>query len=158
MELTFYSDPASCRPAIVRSLITDIWILDGTWRLALRHAAPSSAGGPETAPHCGRLPLPPPAWDIGGELSLVATGGNTSTRTIGVGGSLLHEAPSLASSVALRYLTTESESVTRARSLTVDVRQGVRVGERVELFGAGGYASDRFAGIISGEHSAVARH
>ena len=40
-DLTFFADPISCRPAVRRSVITDVWVSDGTvWRLEMRHAAP----------------------------------------------------------------------------------------------------------------------
>src|SRR5262249_55856292 len=38
-ELTFYEDPMTCRPAILRSVITDVWVrhLLDEWQLQLRH-------------------------------------------------------------------------------------------------------------------------
>lgn len=145
-ELTFYVDPGTCRPAVLRSLITDIWTrhADG-WRLQIRHAGPPPDAG--IAAQYGAVPEPPPAWEIGGDLSLIATGGNTSTRTIGVGSTVLHRADAASTRASFAFLNSEADTVTRARSLTVQARHGFRVAERVELFGDASYARDRFAGI-----------
>ena len=38
--LTTQSDPSTCEPAVIRSLLTDVWVREsGAWRLAVRHAA-----------------------------------------------------------------------------------------------------------------------
>jgi putative salt-induced outer membrane protein YdiY len=147
-ELTFYVDPASCRPAVLRSLITDVWIRhpDG-WRLQIRHSGPPPSATAGVASQYGIVPLPPPAWDVSGELSLVATGGNTSTRTMGLGGNMIHRTEATNTRASIAFLTSEVESVTKARSLAMQLRQGLRVTPRTELFGRGLYARDRFAGI-----------
>jgi putative salt-induced outer membrane protein YdiY len=147
-ELTFYVDPGTCRPAVLRSLITDVWTRhpDG-WRLQIRHSGPPPSAPAGVASQYGTVPLPPPAWDVSGELSLVATGGNTSTRTMGLGGSMIHRTEATNTRASITFLTSEVESVTRARSLAMQLRQGVRVSARTELFGRGLYARDRFAGI-----------
>jgi putative salt-induced outer membrane protein YdiY len=48
---------------------------------------------------------------------------------------------------AVAFLTNEVDSVTRARSFTAEGRVGIQVDERLELFGEGDVARDRFAGI-----------
>lgn len=145
--LTFYVDPGSCQPALLRSLITDVWIRDGDqWRLLVRHAAPPSTATGVAAQY-GAVPLAPATWEASGELSLVATGGNTDTRTLGLGGEVTHRAGRSESRGAVAFLTSEADEITRARSLHVEARHGYRVRERLELFGRGAYARDRFAGI-----------
>jgi putative salt-induced outer membrane protein YdiY len=146
-ELTFHMDPATCRPGTLRSLITDVWVrqADG-WQLQIRHSAPPprDAG---IASQYGIVPEPPPAWEVNSELSLVATGGNTSTRTIGLGTNVTHLTDVTRTRAQVAFLTSEVDAVTRARSFTMQARHGIRVGRRVELFGDGSYGRDRFAGI-----------
>ena len=83
LVLTTQRDPLTCEPAIIRSLLTDVWTREaGTWKLAIRHSGPAAAA--VTAQFAKTAP-PPPRWERTGELSLVATGGNTDTQTIGAG-------------------------------------------------------------------------
>lgn len=147
-ELTFYVDPNTCRPAMMRSLVTDIWRRgpDG-WRLQVRHSGPAPPPGAGVAAQFGAVPLPPPRWDLDGELSLVATGGNTSTRTIGVGGTVTHRGEQNTTRGSVAFVTSEAESVTQARSITAQARHGIRLSDRFEMFGQGLYTRDRFAGI-----------
>lgn len=130
-ELTFYIDPSTCRQAVMRSLITDVWTEypDG-WRLQIRHSGPAPAAGAGVAGQYGIAPLPPPAWDVSGELSLVATAGNTSTRTAGLGGSLIHRTDGTSTRATLAIITSEADNVTQARSITMQVRQGFRKANR----------------------------
>lgn len=147
-ELTFYVDPTLCRPAVLRSLITDIWSrgADG-WRLHIRHSGPPPQADAGIAAQYGIVPQPPPTWDLSGELSLVATGGNTSIRTLGLGGSAIHRTDARSTRASIAFVTSQAGSVTNARSLAMQARHGVRVRERIELLGRGSYARDRFAGI-----------
>lgn len=147
-ELTFYPDPSTCRPAVLRSLITDVWTwhADG-WRLQVRHAGAPPDPGAGVASQFGMVPAPAPIWDVNGELSLVSTGGNTSTRTICAGGVAVHRSNRTTTRASVTFLTSEVDAVTHARSSAIDARHGIRFGERLELFGRGSYARDRFAGI-----------
>jgi putative salt-induced outer membrane protein YdiY len=147
-ELTFYVDPATCRAGVLRSLITDVWVLepDG-WKLKVRHAgAPPASAGDIAAQH-GIVPAPPPIWEATSELSAVATGGNTSTQTLGIGARVVHRVAAQHTELNTRFLTSQAEDVTNARSLTVEGRHGFTVTKRVQLFGAAAYARDRFAGL-----------
>jgi putative salt-induced outer membrane protein YdiY len=101
----------------------------------------------------GLVPLPPPTWSADGELSLVATGGSTSTRTIGLGGTVVHRGDRTTTRGAVAFVTSESDAVTQARAMTAQGRHGIRLSERLEVFGQGLYTRDLFAGI---EHRAVA--
>jgi putative salt-induced outer membrane protein YdiY len=147
-ELTFYVEPTDCRSAVLRSLITDVWTRhpDG-WRLDIRHSGPSPSTDAGVGAQYGVVPQPPPSWVATGELSLVATGGNTSTRTIGLGGNVIHRSDGSSTRASIAFLSSESDDVTNARSLTAQARHGARMTERIELFGRGWYARDRFAGI-----------
>ena len=147
-ELTFYTDPVTCRPAVLRSLITDVWAHDGTeWRLQLRHSAPPPAANAATMTQYARLPEVPPTLEINSELSLVATGGNTSTRTLGAGGNLTHRTEARRTRVAVAFLSSVADEVTLARSLAAQARHGISFGPRVSIFGEALYARDIFAGI-----------
>jgi putative salt-induced outer membrane protein YdiY len=147
-ELTFYVDPASCRPAVMRSLITDVWTRHpGGWRLQIRHSSPAPSAAAGVAAQYGIAPQPPPAWDVTGELSLVATGGNASTRTAGLGSAMIHRTGAATTRASFAFVTSEADNVTQAESLTLEARHGVRVARQTELFARGSYARNRFAGI-----------
>jgi len=145
--LTLYVDPATCAPATSRSLITDIWIeRDGRWRLLVRHSGPAPAG-PGIADQYALVPEVPPAWTLDGEFSLVATAGNSPTRTLGLGSTFARRTDTSATRVHLAFVTNETDDVTRARSLAAEARHGRRFSPRIELFAKTAYARDRFAGI-----------
>ncbi|MEO8077742.1 MAG: DUF481 domain-containing protein, partial [Acidobacteriota bacterium] len=125
----------------------DVWIRrDDGWKLSVRHSGAQPQRN-EVAAQYGKVPQPPPLWDVRTEFSLAATGGNTSTRTVGAGGSIAHRAGRATTDGSIAFLTSDSDGVTRARSLAIQARHGIRVRERLEGFGRGGYARDRFAGI-----------
>lgn len=148
LELRRDLDPSTCMPAVFRSQITDVWIRgEGVWRVLVREA-----GAPQAVPGAVvRQPVaggkPGAAWQLGGELSLVATGGNSSTRTFGMGGDFERRSASATTRGHAVFLTSEAEGTTNARSLKLSARHGFRRGERAELFGQGAYERDRFAGI-----------
>jgi putative salt-induced outer membrane protein len=145
--LTFYVDPATCRPAVLRSLITDVWRWrDGRWQLAVRHSGPPPAG-PGIAAQYGIVPELPPVWDAKGELSFLSTAGNASTRTIGLASDVAHQTGRWRTRARVALLTSEADDVIRARTLTASARQSARVSARAEVFGRLDYARDRFAGI-----------
>lgn len=144
--LTFYVNPDSCMPGVMRSLITDVWVRDADgWRLRVRHSSPPPAGG--VAAQFGLVPEVPPRWVLQGELSLVATGGNTSTQTLGVASDFTQATADTSSRVQFTYVSSEADSVTQARATTLQARQGWKLRDGFEVFGRAAYARDRFAGI-----------
>ena len=146
-ELTGYVDPETCRHSVWRSLVTDVWTRDAAgWRLRVRHAGPPPSSDAIAAQY-GTKPAPPPAFEIDGEMSLVATGGNVSTRTLGVGGGATHRAGIRSTALTVAFVTSRAEHVTQAQSVTTELRHGIRLRERLELFGRAAYGRDRFAGI-----------
>jgi putative salt-induced outer membrane protein YdiY len=148
LVVTFFVDPLSCQPALVRSLITDVWIRDGDeWRLRVRHSGPVPADSIQG--QFGAVEEPPPIWSLSSELSFVATAGNASTRTIGLGAALEHRSDQSNTELAISYLSNDAESETLARALTGYVRHGIRVRESLDVFGRVSYARDRFAGIVN---------
>jgi putative salt-induced outer membrane protein len=144
LVLTTNQDPNSCEPATVRSLLTDFWRLEnGEWRLALRHSGP--AGG-VTAQFARQAP-PPPFVEGSAELSLVNTGGNSETRTLGLGGTLTWRPEAWVTDARLAFVRTASASVETARSLVAGVRQARRITARLDAFGRVEYLRNAFAGI-----------
>ena len=144
--LTFYVDPLTCQPAVLRSLVTDVWTrTDGRWVLRVRHAGPVPPAG--VAGQFGAVPQAPPIWTLTGELSLLASSGNSPTRTLGLSSDATHRAARAVTDVHVGYLTSSADQVTRARSTTLQARHGVTLTKQVGVFGRGAYARDRFAGI-----------
>ncbi len=145
--LTFYVEPVTCRPAVLRSLITDVWIRRGAaWQLTVRHSGPASGAG-DLAAQFGAVPQPPPLWDVSSDLSLTATGGNTSTRSLGLGAVVTHQTAGATTRASTAFLTSDADGVIRARSLVMDARHAIKISDRFDVFGRGSFARDRFAGI-----------
>lgn len=144
--LNFYRDPLTCRPAPMRSLITDVWIRrDGQWQLLLRHAGPVGEAGPRA--QYSPVPLSPPPFEGRGELSFVSTGGNASAQTLGVSGEMTRRAGRATTNARGSFIRSESNDIESARVLSVLARHGVRLSDRVEAYGRGGYLRDIFSGI-----------
>lgn len=144
--LNFYRDPLTCRPAVLRSLITDVWRRrDGQWQLLLRHAGPVGEAGPRA--QYSSAPLAPPPFEARGELSFVSTGGNASTQTLGLSGDATRREGRATTAGRAALLRTATDGTENARTLTALVRHGVRLSERVEAFGRAAYLRDPFAGI-----------
>jgi putative salt-induced outer membrane protein YdiY len=144
--LTFYSDPSTCTPGTLRSLVTDVWRLEaGAWRLAVRHSGPLGPSG--VTAQFEIVQGPPPPFEARGELSFVSTGGNASTGTLGFSADAIHRAGRGTTTGRGRFITAEADGVESARSSEVQVRHGRRVSPRIELFGRGAYLRDLFAGI-----------
>jgi putative salt-induced outer membrane protein YdiY len=143
--LTFYSDPATCAPGTLRSLVTDVWTRTDTgWRLAVRHTGPLGASG--VTAQFESVAGPPPL-EARAELSFVSTGGNASTQTFGVSGDATHRAGLGTTTARGRFVTSAADGLENARSTTLQVRHGRRLAGRIELFGRGAYLRDLFAGI-----------
>jgi putative salt-induced outer membrane protein YdiY len=146
-ELMFDQDPVTCQRATLRSLVTDVWRRrDGVWQLALRHSG-SPGLGQGVAAQFGLVPQLPPVFELRGELSMVATGGNASTRTLGLSADATHRGRRATTTGGIAFVRSESEGVQNARSLLAQGRQGWRLTPRVEGFGRGEYLRDLFAGI-----------
>lgn len=145
LVMTTYQDPVTCEPAIIRSLLTDVWVRspDG-WRLALRHSGP--AGG-SVGRQFAKLEPPPPLWEREGELSLVATGGNTDTRTLGAGAAITWRPGAWVTRTRAAYVRSTNAGVLTAESINADLRQSRSLSPRVDIRAGAIYLSDRFAGI-----------
>jgi putative salt-induced outer membrane protein len=92
-------------------------------------------------------PGPPPLWERKAELSVVATGGNTDTQTIGAGGSLVWRPAPWTTEAKVAYVRSEANDILTARSLAADFRQARAISPRLDGFGRVGYLANEFAGI-----------
>jgi putative salt-induced outer membrane protein YdiY len=149
---TFDQDPVTCKPAVLRSLITDVWArAGGEWRLLLRHT--SAATRPDSPDSLGQqfaaVPEPPPVWQLDSELSFVATGGNTDTQTLGTAGDLRHRQGRWNSTARGSFVRSTAGGIESARALLLEVRPGRELTPRLTLFGRTGFRRDLFAGIES---------
>jgi putative salt-induced outer membrane protein YdiY len=90
---------------------------------------------------------PPPRWERKAELSLVATGGNTDTQTLGLGASVVFRPGKWTTEGKTAFVRSETDDNLTAKSLIADLRESRALTTRVELFGRYGYLADEFAGI-----------
>jgi len=138
-------NPATCEPAIVRSVITDLWRpSDGAWRLVLRQSGP---GGAKVEQQADIAEPPPPRWEGTGELSFVSTSGNTSTQTLGAGGNVTNRSGPWLSKARVSFVRASTDGEETARSLGIDGRVSRDLTPRVGVFGHAAYLRDTFAGI-----------
>lgn len=143
--LTTYRHPTTCEPAIVRSVITDLWRpVGGAWRLALRQSGP---GGTHVTGQAAITEPPPPRWEATGELSFVSTSGNTSTGTLGAGGDVTNRAGVWLTKGHVAFVRAETGGKATARSLGLGARVSRDLTPRAGLFAHAAYLRDTFAGI-----------
>jgi len=146
LVLTTSRDPVTCERATVRSLITDIWERrNGEWQLVLRHSGP--AGGLEA--QFVRAAAPPPVWEGSAELSLVDTGGNADTQTLGTAGLLIWRPGRWTTEARTSFVRSEASEIETARSFVAGVRQSRTISPRLDAFGRFEYLVNEFAGIQS---------
>jgi putative salt-induced outer membrane protein len=146
---TFHQDPFTCEPALVRSLITDIWVRgDGVWRLSVRQAGPVGSGDPVAQQFVREAP-PPPALEGKAELSFVSTGGNTDAQTLGTAGDLIWRAGAWKTEARAMFVRAETDDRETARALLAELRESRAISSRLDVFGRGGYQRDVYAGIDS---------
>jgi putative salt-induced outer membrane protein len=103
------------------------------------------AAAAQTAPPANNAP--PPRWERKAELSLVSTGGNTDTQTLGTGASIIFRPGPWTTEARTAFVRSEAADVETAKSLVADAREARAVTPRMEIFGRYGYLSDKFAGI-----------
>jgi putative salt-induced outer membrane protein YdiY/ketosteroid isomerase-like protein len=145
LTLVTNRDPASCEPAVIRSLLTDVWRRqDEGWTLVLRHSGPA---GSSLDVQFARTAAPPPVIEGSAELSLVSTGGNSDTETLGLGGSVIWRAGRWTTDGQVSFIRGEAFDVETARSLVTSVRQGRAITPRLDAFGRLDYLVNEFAGI-----------
>src|SRR5262245_55991216 len=115
-----------------------VWIAAG---LALGRTA--AAQTPQAPPP----PPPPPAHEGSAEFALVATSGNTSTRTLGLRGDTTFRPGKWVYLFKAAYVQNEVENVLAARSFATSFRASREVSKTMSLVGQVAYLHDRFSGI-----------
>ena len=86
-------------------------------------------------------------WSGTAEVSLVATSGNSDTRTVGLGSEATYDPGTWRWLGRVSYVETEADDQLRARSHSALVETSRALSERLDLYGRGGYLRDLFAGI-----------
>jgi putative salt-induced outer membrane protein YdiY len=144
--LNFYRDPLTCRAVDLRSLITDVWERrNGRWQLVVRHAGPVGEAGPRAQYEI--VPLLTPLFEGRAELSFISTGGNASTETLGLSGEAIKRTLRTTTTARTSFVRTANDDIENARSLNTLLRHSLKLSERIEAFGRGGYFRDLFSGI-----------
>ena len=90
---------------------------------------------------------PPPAFTGTAEFSLVATTGNSSTQSIGLGGELTYRPEPLVIDAKLAFVRNEANDVVSAKSFSGLVRVSRDLRPRLSAFGQYDYLRNLFAGI-----------
>ena len=84
---------------------------------------PCSCRRPDAACRRRPRPPPPPRWERKAELSLVSTGGNTDTQTLGLGASVIFRPGKWTTEARTAFVQSETDDIQTAKSLTADVRE-----------------------------------
>ena len=113
---------------------------------ALIVCATAHAQDPQTAKPD---PPPPPRFEGASELSLVSTGGNSETQSLGLGSSLIWRPDPWTTHANLSFVRSEASGVETARALTAWLRQGRLLTPKLDVFGRVEYLANEFAGIDS---------
>jgi putative salt-induced outer membrane protein YdiY len=92
---------------------------------------------------------PPPDHETSAELSFVGTGGNSSTETIGVGGSRFDHVDGWLITSKAAYVRNNSDGVLKAESVALAFQGAKILTPKLSVFGKYGFLHDRFAGIES---------
>jgi putative salt-induced outer membrane protein len=114
-------------------------------------AAAASAAAEEPKP-------PPPLWSGKGEISYVATSGNSDTKTLGAAAEAEYQPGVWSGKMRLEYVRSEAEGVVNARSFAGLLRGARKLSPRLEAYALAGYVENTFAGIdhrIAGEGGAA---
>jgi len=109
-------------------------------------AAPSRAAWAQ-AP--AAAPPPPPGVEASLEAAIVATSGNTSTRTAGLSGDLTMRPGKWVYLAKASYVQNEVSGVVSARTTQASLRGARGISKHASLFAQVGYLRDRFSGIDS---------
>jgi putative salt-induced outer membrane protein len=92
-------------------------------------------------------PPPPPKVEGTAEASVVATTGNSSTDTIGLGAGLIYRPSAWVLDSKVAFVRTEADSVVSARSLAAASRLSRELSPRTSLFVQYDFLNNRLAGI-----------
>ena len=86
-------------------------------------------------------------WSGTAKVSLIATGGNSDTRTFGLGTEVTYDPGAWRWLGRISYVETEADDQLKACSQSAPVEISRPFSERLEAYARGGYLRDLFAGI-----------
>ena len=92
-------------------------------------------------------PAAPPKHEGSAEFAFVGTGGNTSTRTVGLSGDLTLRPSAWSYRFKSSYVQNQSKGVVSARTFTVSARAERQFKSKTSVFGQVAYLRDIFSGI-----------
>ena len=90
---------------------------------------------------------PADVWSGTAEVSFVSTSGNTSTRTLGVGGEIEYRPTDWSGLAEIAFIESEADAIVNARSFSALLQVSRPFSPRLEAYGRVGYLKDTFAGI-----------
>jgi putative salt-induced outer membrane protein len=102
---------------------------------------------PDVSTQFAKTAPPPPRWERSAEISMVATGGNTDTQTIGAGLSVLWRPGLWSTRSRASFVRSVTDDEVTAESLVAELRQARTLSPRADVFARAEYLVDRFAGI-----------
>ncbi len=86
-------------------------------------------------------------WSGTAEVSLIATSGNSDTRTFGLGGEVTYAPSTWRWLGRMSYMEAEADDQLRARAQSALVEMSRAFSGRLEVYGHAGYRRDLFAGV-----------
>lgn len=90
---------------------------------------------------------PPPVWSGKGELSYVATSGNSDTKTLGAAAETEYQPGVWSAKARVEFVRSEANGVENARSFGSLLRGARKLSPRLEVYALGAYVENKFAGI-----------
>jgi putative salt-induced outer membrane protein YdiY len=94
-------------------------------------------------------PPTPPEREGSAEFAFVGTAGNSSTRTIGLGGEIIYRPSPWESKVKVSYVRNEADDQLKAQAFALAARVQHRIAPRLAGYAQYGYQHDRFAGLLA---------
>jgi putative salt-induced outer membrane protein len=118
-----------------------------TTAAAAQTAQPKPVVAQPVPPKPTEPPPPPPRVEITAQFGLLATTGNTSTRSLALGGEFAYRPGKWTHTGKLAFAENEDEGEVEARSLAGQYRLARTLTPRLSAFGQYAYLRDTFAGI-----------
>ena len=97
-------------------------------------------------------PPPPPPREITAELSFVGTSGNSSTKSLGVGGGVILRPERWEITNKIAFVRAEDEGDTTAESLAAQSKAQYALTTRLSVYGQYIFFRDEFAGVEQRHH------
>lgn len=116
------------------------WV--SVWLMSLSLLSAAGNGMPQAA-----APPPPPSFEGSAEFSYVGTSGNSDTRSLGAGTTLIFRSHAWTVTSKTALIHAEDRGETRARSVFLSTQAARSLTERLSVFAGHELLRDRFAGI-----------